>query len=33
MVFQRGVTLELFTTEHILMGEPYADVRSAEAQG
>ena len=33
MVFQRGVTLELVTTEHILMGEPYADVRPAEAQG
>lgn len=26
MVFQEGVTLKLATQEHILMGEPYADV-------
>lgn len=33
MVFQKGVTLRLFTTEHILMGEPYADAEFTGKNG
>ena len=33
LIFQKGVTLELFSAEHILMGEPYADIQITEARG
>ncbi len=26
MIFQKGVSLRLLTNDHILMGEPYADI-------
>lgn len=32
MIFQEGVELELETTGHILMGEPYATVTVAEEE-